>query len=679
MYRAILIIPILFVSLSGNIQAQVPQAAPLDSEFTEYLGLKAKGLWRNVSDDGHPLGLIPVPHRHRKDVPHRMFEKAVVLPSVYDLRTQGKMSSVKDQGNCGSCWSFATMGSIESRWISLGIGEKDLSENNLKDCHGFEWAPCAGGNEEISTSCLSKRSAPMSESDDPYVDASAPCVTGLTPMSYVDQAWYLPTDSTVIKTMIYTYGALYTTMYYTGASYNSTTKTYYYSGKKATNHGVTLAGWDDGKVVPGAPHNGAWIIKNSWGPSWGESGYFYVSYYDSKINLGVAIWPHRIDYNSLANLYFYDEFGGVSSAGYNDPSGISYGLMKFLASNGNPVTKIGTWIPNSNTTVDIWIYDAFDGTTLSNLLGTISGQVCTYAGYYTFDLPTPVNMSPGNDFYVKVKYYSPGAGYPIPIEVAIVGYCTPTIETGRCWLSLTGSSWTKIGTGTFYPWDLCIRAYASPTLVASIKVFLQGPYSGSSMGTALNTGGLIPLTQPYSGAPWNYSGTENVTSIPSGVVDWVLVELRTGTGSLTSVGTRAAFLKSDGTVAELDGTSPVGFSVLPGNYYVIMRHRNHIAVMSANSVDFTSGSASHDFTTAQSQAYGTDPMKDLGSGKFGIYAGDASGNGQVQNDDKNDYWQTQVGTAGYKSADFNLSGQVQNDDKNDHWQLNVGLGTQVPP
>ena len=63
---------------------------------------------------------------------------------------------------------------------------------------------------------------------------------------------------------------------------------------------------------------------------------------------------------------------------------------------------------------------------------------------------------------------------------------------------------------------------------------------------------------------------------------------------------------------------------------------------------------------------------------YGLYAGDATANGQVQNDDKNEDWKTQTGTSGYKSADFNLNAQVQNDDKNEFWKNNVGKGTQVP-
>jgi len=63
---------------------------------------------------------------------------------------------------------------------------------------------------------------------------------------------------------------------------------------------------------------------------------------------------------------------------------------------------------------------------------------------------------------------------------------------------------------------------------------------------------------------------------------------------------------------------------------------------------------------------------------YAMYTGDASGNNEVQNDDKNDYWKLQVGQSGYLSADFSLNGEVQNNDKNDYWKYNVGKGSQVP-
>jgi len=206
-----------------------------------------------------------------------------------------------------------------------------------------------------------------------------------------------------------------------------------------------------------------------------------------------------------------------------------------------------------------------------------------------------------------------------------------------------------------------------------LKVFLEGPYNGSSMNTALNT--FLPTSQPYSGAPWNYSGSENVTSVPSGVVDWVLVELRSNPTTVES--TRAAFLKNDGTIVDIDGVSPLAFNVSDGNYYIVIMHRNHLAIMSLLPQSFTTGNVtSYDFTTAQTQAYGTNPMKNLGSGKFGMVAGDGNKDGGIYAQDYTLY-QTSQGNEGYLFGDYNLDGGIYAQDYT-IYQLNQGLETYVP-
>ena len=210
------------------------------------------------------------------------------------------------------------------------------------------------------------------------------------------------------------------------------------------------------------------------------------------------------------------------------------------------------------------------------------------------------------------------------------------------------------------------------------KFFLEGPYDDVS-GTMLTTiNSSIPLSSPYSEDPRTVPADPGV---PSTAVDWVLVEVRATTDG-TPLGYRSCFLKTDGRLIADDGSNDIGLAWIPGDYYVVLRHRNHLAIMSAASVSgLTWGlPTAYDFSTAQAQAYGANPMIliDLSPVVFGCYAGDASNNGQVQNDDKNDYWKAQVGTSGYKSADFNLNDQVQNDDKNGFWRSNVGRGSQVP-
>ncbi|MFC2088357.1 FG-GAP repeat domain-containing protein, partial [Calditrichota bacterium] len=214
-------------------------------------------------------------------------------------------------------------------------------------------------------------------------------------------------------------------------------------------------------------------------------------------------------------------------------------------------------------------------------------------------------------------------------------------------------------------------------IYGNIKSYLQGPYSINMMDLSLNTLGIIPLSQPFNIAPWNYTGTENVTNIPAGVVDWVLIELRTGTTADTKVNTRAAFIKSDGSIVDLDGINEIGFTATPGNYYVIIRHRNHLPVMSSVPLSLSINNPTlYDFTTDQIQAYGSNSMKDLGGGKWGMIAGDGNHDGTVLGEDYTLY-QINQGEESYHAADFNLDGAVLGEDYT-LYQINQGLESSVP-
>lgn len=251
----------------------------------------------------------------------------------------------------------------------------------------------------------------------------------------------------------------------------------------------------------------------------------------------------------------------------------------------------------------------------------------------------------------------------------------------------TGSS-IEVGTGS----DICAGVYGNITgnLFGSgtqcssgtlhtfqilVKFFLEGPYSGGSMTTSLNTGGFIPLTQPFNTSPWNYSGTESVAGIPNGVVDWILIELRSTPTTLVS--RRAGFVRSDGSLVDLNGTSQLSFAGVPmGNYYVVVRHRNHLAVMTANTVTLSNNPTLYDLTLAQTQAFGTNPMKNLSAGVFGIYTGDTDGSGTVNATDRSNTWNLRNLSA-YNGTDVDLSGTVNAADRSTVWN-NRNISTQVP-
>jgi hypothetical protein len=205
------------------------------------------------------------------------------------------------------------------------------------------------------------------------------------------------------------------------------------------------------------------------------------------------------------------------------------------------------------------------------------------------------------------------------------------------------------------------------------------------MSTGLNSGGYIPLTQPYNVAPWNFAGNERTSSIPPGVVDWVLLELRSDSSAGSVVARRAAFMKSNGMVVDTDGTSPVGFrGPVPGPYYLVVRHRNHLAIMSANAVALSASSALYDFTTGQGQAYSTnpgvlDPMIGLGTGgtaPFGMIAGDANSNRTINAADRT---ATRLGanSSGYRLDDVSLDGNTNAADRT-KTRRNANKTTSVP-
>ncbi|MCB0806623.1 MAG: Ig-like domain-containing protein [Bacteroidales bacterium] len=221
-------------------------------------------------------------------------------------------------------------------------------------------------------------------------------------------------------------------------------------------------------------------------------------------------------------------------------------------------------------------------------------------------------------------------------------------------------------------------------IVVDLKALLQGPFETSSMTTDLNPW-FISQSQPYSNTPWFYTGSESFWVIPNAsVTDWVLVELRQTTGAAstatpaTMVGRKAALILSDGTITAVDGSSDLIFGFTPSaNLYVVIWHRNHLAVMSSVPLTSNGGIYSYDFTTAASKAY-LNGQVSLGGGKYGLYAGNADGNGTINATDITGKWDPSAGKSGYFGGDMNMDTQVNNPDKNNYWLPNNGIADKVP-
>lgn len=216
-------------------------------------------------------------------------------------------------------------------------------------------------------------------------------------------------------------------------------------------------------------------------------------------------------------------------------------------------------------------------------------------------------------------------------------------------------------------------------LKANVKVFLQGPFSGNSMLTELSANDFLSNTQPYNTAPWFYNGNEVLGSGASVATDWILVELHSSQDPKQVIARRACLLRNDGRIMEPNGTVGVTFNNLfYGSYYIVVRHRNHLAVMSASPVSFSPNNDLYDFTISGNQAYGQNAMIQITSGVFAMYAGDGNGDGIIDNKDRDVIWNDQNGNMGYLNGDFNLDSGVTVKDINDFWNLNQNQNTQVP-
>lgn len=228
-----------------------------------------------------------------------------------------------------------------------------------------------------------------------------------------------------------------------------------------------------------------------------------------------------------------------------------------------------------------------------------------------------------------------------------------------------------------------VNGLISPATSLNAKMMLEGPYQNGSMTKQLKNSGLIPLSQPYSGSPWNYNGTEHVSSIPANCTDWVLVELRTTPSSTSKIASRAGFITSSGIITDLNGIGALGFpDISNGNYYVVVRHRNHLPVMSANPVPLGASSMLYDFTSGAEKVYGGSgsfKLIDPASSAWGMVAGDATNEGSIYVDDYSDHWTPSFGlTNSYHAADFNLDGNVLVDDYSDYWLPNFGISFILP-
>ncbi len=413
-------------------------------------------------------GYLPPP----VDLSHLQTRGALGLlttPRHFDWRETGKVTPVKNQGSCGSCYAFAAIANIESRALIAGDSLFDFSENNVKECEWFG-ASCGGGNDWMVANFLTTAGAVL-ETCDPYipddVECNASCRYRKTLLDWRVISGGVPASVDVLKSYIMMYGPIYSTLYVgNGDAWRAEFAAYdgscvlYREGYQTPNHAVLIVGWDDDLSHTGG--TGAWIVKNSWGTSWGgpcgygsEGGYFTIAYGSAAIGANSSFAAEVADFSPADTLLHYDEGGFGGCIGILNKRTI-WGLCKFVPSGSVEVRRVEFWTADATVDIDIYIYDDFDGGVPSDLLVSKPDNAFDMAGYHSVSLTQPLTVRAGEDVYVAMKITTAVSKFPLVYDSN--GPRTP----GVCYMSSDGTYFNEFLYG-----DLGIRLRARTDLVCA--------------------------------------------------------------------------------------------------------------------------------------------------------------------------------------------------------------------
>lgn len=252
------------------------------------------------TDDFKAMYLRPL-----KSIPNlplvNVTQKAKDEPTSFNWKDKGAVTAVKDQGSCGSCWSFSTTGNVEGQLFLKTGNLVSLSEQNLVDCD-HECDPedpqscdegCDGGLMTNAFAWIKKQGNKgiATEKSYPYKGYDGKCKTsGIETGATVSSFNMVPEDEAQIKTYLLQNGPLSVALnaeglqFYSGGVFNPMS-----CDPKALDHGVLMVGFGD--IGSAKPY---WVIKNSWGNDWGEDGYFRILYGKGKCGINTFVCTSHI-------------------------------------------------------------------------------------------------------------------------------------------------------------------------------------------------------------------------------------------------------------------------------------------------------------------------------------------------------------------------------------------------
>ncbi|WP_099467088.1 lectin like domain-containing protein [Konateibacter massiliensis] len=517
------------------------------------------------------------------------------LASSYDSRTKGYVTAVKNQGNWGNCWAYSAIGMAESSLLKKGIANSSIDLSELQLSYFFYHTVTdplgntagdktenlidnyldVGGNGVFTTFALANWIGAADEAKAPTASASLsyspPASLAYDDAYHMQNAyWVSMTDTTAVKTLISQYGAV-SASYYSdqttnGSStyYNAANYAYYNNKYTSSNHAILIVGWDDSfskeKFNSGArpSSNGAWLIKNSWGTSFGDAGYFWISYEDISMKSGIGF---VFDFETADNYdhnYQYDGSSGVGyNAVYNGGSIANTFTAKGNAAGGAElINAVSFALYDVNVDYSIQIYanvkDSSDPTSGTAMLSSPKTGKTSYVGYYTVNLDKAVEVAEGTKFSVVISLSKSTSS-------GVYFFSDSTYQNGD-WINFTnatsaGQSFTKITSSSKWT-DLSPYGETARIKAFTTNTTLTPPTSVSLSKTSLTlkageTASLTATTAPVailsSKISWSTSNQNVATVDANGTV--------TGTGIGTAVITAKT---SNGKTATCTVTGKIG-------------------------------------------------------------------------------------------------------------------------
>lgn len=425
---------------------------------------------------------------------------AAALPAQFDLRTYGKVDRVYDQGNLGICWSIAAnsaaAGSIKKHVPQLALSSPHTAWFCYNGNEENEFAPntnayLSGGNDGRAVATMAAWKGPITADKAPLAARNPqPLAESLRYQAdyHLQDAYYMPNgiyydifqdgtvDNTITKQILMDVGPVSINYYSHGTNtYNPDTYACYNSTARRSDHAVLIVGWDDHfsktNFVSGnqPTHDGAWLVRNSWGTNWGDDGYFWISYEDKSFVYGNAYLLEAAD--NYTKNYQYDTNGwsfSVNTDRHNQKAATAANI--FTADGNEQLEAVSFYTTDANASYDISIYTNVDAGAPQSGHQALTSQSGSepYAGYHTVELAEPVALKKGEKFSIVLTVKNPTYTQPLAIE-----WCpTPDNTTVPTYMGNGGESyvlkdgtWQDVAghTGTgYYITNVCIKGFTNP-------------------------------------------------------------------------------------------------------------------------------------------------------------------------------------------------------------------------